>query len=169
MSKATKDRWQSAQSYERGHWERQAEAVADDEYHGIDWYDWRAEFLVSCLKELGLDHLANGDSNLIEVGSGPVGVVAHIPGQIRVAIDPLGDFYGEHPELTTHRDPGVDYKAGMGEELDAPDDTFDLAIIENCIDHVRDTDAVMQELQRVLRPAGTLYLTVNLRTPWGYW
>src|SRR5438309_1272445 len=45
---------------------------------------------------------------------------------------------------------------------------FDLTIIENCIDHVRDVSAGMREVKRVLSRTGALYLTVNCRTAWGF-
>ena len=45
---------------------------------------------------------------------------------------------------------------------------YDLAIMENCIDHVRDVQAGMRELKRVIGTTGTLYLTVNCRTRWGF-
>jgi len=56
----------------------------------------------------------------------------------------------------------------MGEQIPCESSSFDLAIVDNCIDHVRDVTGVMREIARVLRPGGTLYLTVNCRTTWGF-
>jgi ubiquinone/menaquinone biosynthesis C-methylase UbiE len=71
--------------------------------------------------------------------------------------------------LTALRQPSAVYRAGSGETLPAESNRYDLAIIENCIDHVQDMDGVMRELARVLRPGAWLYITVNCRGPWGYY
>jgi SAM-dependent methyltransferase len=62
----------------------------------------------------------------------------------------------------------VAYRQGSVEALPAESDRYDLAIMENCIDHVRDVQAGMRELKRVIGANGTLYLTVNCRTRWGF-
>jgi SAM-dependent methyltransferase len=103
------------------------------------------------------------------VGSGPLGIVSFFPAGERVAVDPLETFYAGNSVLTGLRDPHVQYRQGGGEALPCESGHYDLAIIENCIDHVQDVAAVMQELRRVLVPAGVLYLTVNCRTRWGFW
>ncbi|HTK57097.1 MAG TPA: class I SAM-dependent methyltransferase [Gemmatimonadales bacterium] len=161
-------RWGSAQEYEIGYWERQAQAIADGAMSQLEWYRWRAEQLGERLRALDLGHLADGSARVIEVGSGPVGVASFFPARRRVAVDPLADRYARLPGLTALRSPEVTYLKGVGEELPAETGGFDIALIENCIDHVRDIDAVMRELHRVLRPSGILYLTVNCRTRWGY-
>lgn len=164
----TAERWGTAQAYERGYWERQAAAIADGAAAQLDWYRWRADELVIRLRSLGLGALTDGTARIVEVGSGPVGVAAYLPASERVAIDPLAGHYAKLPVLVARRTPGVRYLEGVGESLPVPTGSYDLALIENCIDHVRDIDAVMRELHRVLRPGGILYLTVNCRTRWGF-
>ena len=161
-------RWQRAQEYERGYWESQAAQIATGTVSQLEWYRWRAEQLMLKLRTLGLDILSNGQARVVEVGSGPIGVVAFLPGAERVAVDPLEPFYAQNPVLTALRPAEVQYRAGMGEQLPCETGGYDLAIIENCIDHVRNPSAVRAELYRVLKPQGILYLTVNCRTPWGY-
>jgi SAM-dependent methyltransferase len=161
-------RWGRAQEYERGYWVRQAAAIAEGAAAQLDWYRWRADRLVERLRDLGLGELTTGAARVVEVGSGPVGVAAYFPAAARVAVDPLAGHYAALPVLTTLRSPSVRYLEGVGESLPCETGQYDLALIENCIDHVRDIDAVMRELARVLRPGGILYLTVNCRSPWGY-
>jgi len=44
-----------------------------------------------------------------------------------------------------------------------PDNTFDVVTASHCIEHVADTDALLREIQRVLRPGGyTVIATPNL-------
>lgn len=162
-------RWRHAQAYEAGYWERQAADIAAGVTSQLSWYGWRADQLVEALRAAGLGALAEGNARVVEVGSGPVGVASFFPARVRVAVDPLERAYASNPILTAQRSPDVEYREGRGEALPCDDAAFDLAIIENCIDHVQDMHAVMRELCRVLRPGGTLYLTVNCRSAKGYW
>ena len=161
-------RWQRAQQYERGYWESLATTIAGGTVSQLDWYRWRSDQLVDRLRALGLGRLTAGRARVLEVGSGPVGIVGFFPAAERVAIDPLESYYSANPTLTALRSPSVEYRGGSIEALPFESGRFDLAIIENCIDHVRDARAAMRELRRALHSAGTLYLTVNCRTPWGF-
>lgn len=164
----TTARWQMAQSYERGYWESQAQQIADGAVPQFEWYKWRADQLCQHLDSLGLHRLTGPDSALLEIGCGPIGVASFFAAGERTAVDPLNEFYGANPVLSALRDPRVSYRVGMGEELPCETGHYDLVVMENCIDHVRDTDAVMSEIRRVLRPDGVLYLTVNCRTSVGF-
>jgi SAM-dependent methyltransferase len=161
-------RWQSAQRYERGFWQSVAARIADGSTAQLEWYRWRAEQLALRLRAVGLERLTDGSARVMEVGSGPVGVVGFFPASERVAVDPLEPYYKTNASLTALRNPAVDYRPGSAEALPCDSGRYDLAIIENCIDHVRDVTAAMDELKRTLKPSGTLYFTVNCRTRWGY-
>lgn len=164
----TSARWQAAQRYERGYWESVATRIAEGSRSQLEWYRWRAEQLALRLRSLGLERLADGNARVLEVGSGPVGVVGFFPAAERVAIDPLEPYYSTNETLTALRNREVDYRHGSAEALPCESGRYDLAIIENCIDHVRDVRGAMRELSRALGPSGTLYLTVNCRTTWGF-
>lgn len=155
-------RWRRAQEYEADYWGGVADKQAD-----LSWYEWRANRLAGHLDEIGLSRLTDGESAVLEIGSGPVGLVSFFPGRHRVAVDPLAREFTLRPELVALRDESVRFLSSAGERLPLRDDAFDLVVIENCIDHVRDVDAVMQEIARVLTPSGVLYLTVNCRSRWG--
>ena len=162
-------RWKTAQQYERGYWQARADEMAKGASAQLDWYKWRAEQFAGRLERLGLGELYTDSVRVLEVGSGPIGVATYCKGARRVLVDPLQDYYASNPVLRTHRSPSAEYLTGVGEALPCPDSEFDLAMIENCIDHVQDVDGVMRELRRALRPGGILYLTVNCRAPLGYY
>lgn len=164
----SQDRWQDAQSYEQGYWDQVAQEARAGNREKIDFYRWRAEQLVARLNELGRQDLTDGSARVVEIGCGPIGVAGFFPASEAVCVDPLEDFYASRPALVELRNQAVSYRAGTGEELPAPDDHFDLVVIENCIDHCQDMDAVMADIRRVLKPSGTLYLTVNARSRPGY-
>jgi SAM-dependent methyltransferase len=166
---AITERWTAAQQYERGYWASVAERIASGDAPQLEWYQWRAEQLTERLRGLGLAHVADGRARVLEVGSGPVGLVTFFPGRDRIAVDPLHDFYGQDRVLSALRNPAVAYRQGLGEAVPCETGSCDLVVIENCIDHVQNVAGVMSELVRVLRPGGVLYLTVNSRTRGGYY
>ena len=162
------NRWRTAQQYEQSYWEGIAAQISHGAASQLDWYRWRADQLMLKLRNLGVDILEAGNAAVVEVGSGPIGVVPFLRAAERVAVDPLEPFYSRSSVLTTLRTDGVQYRAGLGDQLPCESGRYDLAIIENCIDHVQNPNAVLDELARVLKPQGILYLTVNCRSPWGY-
>lgn len=165
---ASRGRWREAQEYERDYWDRRAAQLRAGEDQ-LGWYGWRAERLADRLRAVGREGVLGGPSSVLEIGSGPVGVSSFLTSRLRVAIDPLAAFYASDAELSQHRSADVVYLGAMGEHLPFAAAQFDLLVIENCIDHVRDTEAVMGEIARVLKPGGVLYMTVNVRTRFGTW
>ncbi len=166
----TKSRWDEAQSYEKGYWETEAKKIKQGLSRGLSWYAWRAENLVRFLKQSLQDDLPDlKQANVLEVGSGPVGIVAFLEALHRVAVDPLADYYRSSPELSKHRSVEVEYLAIKGEDLPFDSQSFDLVIIDNVIDHVLNAQAVVTEIKRILKQKGILYLTVNLHPMPGAW
>lgn len=168
MSAANTSRWETAQEYERRYWQGRADQMARGASAQLGWYEWRSEQLRARLKRLGLVEATDPGTRVLEVGSGPIGVANFYPGARRLLVDPLQDYYASNETLRALRNPEAEYRTGVGEALPVEDGEFDLAMIENCIDHVQDVDGVMRELRRALRPRGVLYLTVNCRAPVGY-
>jgi ubiquinone/menaquinone biosynthesis C-methylase UbiE len=52
----------------------------------------------------------------------------------------------------------VDLRQGVAEALPWEDASFDLVILDNVLEHVRDREQTLREIRRVLRPEGLLYL-----------
>ncbi len=162
-------RWHTAQQYERRYWETLAAAIMEGRVKQLDWYQYRARQLAERLRASGLGGLAEGQARVVEVGAGPIGIINYFPAQERVAVDPLEEFYSSNAALTALRDDDVRFVKGTGEELPCETARYDLVILDNCIDHVRDVGGVMAEVMRVLRSGGVLHLRVNARTAWGFW
>lgn len=166
---ATVQRWVAAQDYEKLYWADASSQIVSGSVGQFDWYRWRAEQLTARLQSLGFGHLTNGSATVLEVGSGPVGIVSYFNGRHRIAVDPLNSYYATNEVLCARRSTEVDYRTGVGEKIPCASASCDLVIIENCIDHVHDVHGVGRELFRVLRPNGVLYLNVNCRTTGGYY
>ena len=158
-------RWAQAQEYEQAFWHRLGDSIEAGTRDQLDWYKWRAGQL-----ERRLASLPDGGPHpgqILEIGSGPIGIVNFLQWGERYAIDPLEHFYRTRPALVSLRTDGVTYLDGTGERLPFDDASFSLVIIDNVIDHTYAPQTILQEIGRVLSPDGRLYLSVNVHTAWG--
>jgi len=159
-------RWRKAQDYERSYWEAVACRIAAREIGQLDWYSWRATQMENRLAGL-IDDDRKKNWRILEVGSGPVGIVSALKWGDRYAIDPLEDFYRANTTLTLHRDPTVRYLQGVGEQPLFENGYFQLVILDNVLDHTQAPERVLRQIHRVLSRAGLLYLAVNVHTARG--
>lgn len=160
-------RWNIAQSYEKGYWKQIDDKIAADAGNQLTWYDWKAREFEKKLSNISCNFDRKG-CKILEVGSGPIGIVSYLKWGERYAIDPLSDFYKENPQLVALRDKDVNYITGKGEEISFPDGFFSIVIIDNVLDHVSAPGSVLSEIQRVLADTGLFYIELNIHTFWGY-
>ena len=52
-----------------------------------------------------------------------------------------------------------------GETLPFDDDSFDVVLCDNVVDHALNPRKILEEIARVLKPGGTLYFEVNVHHP----
>jgi SAM-dependent methyltransferase len=159
------NRWLKAQEYEQAYWRRLDEDIECGTRDQLDWYQWRAEQLADRLASTSDSGQPMGQ--VLEIGSGPVGIVNFLECSERYAIDPLETFYRTRPALVSLRTSRVTYLAGTGEHLPFENDSFSLVIVDNVIDHTYAPGKILDEIRRVLEPGGRLYLSVNVHTRWG--
>ena len=101
-------------------------------------------------------------ARVIEIGSGPHGLIFGFEAGLGVGIDPLAVAYKRlFPDMQRH----ALTVAAIGEELPFADGSFDLVLSDNVIDHATRPLAIVDELVRVLRTGGLLYFTVNVHHP----
>ena len=163
-------RWEIAQKYEKEYWERGADKFASGAEKESGWHSWYAWKVSKFEEELSKTKYEINRSNckVLEIGSGPIGMVACLKWGERYAIDPLAEFYKEKQSLVKLRDSNVKYLAGTGEKIPFDDGFFNIVIIDNVLDHVSAPDHVLKEIYRVLSKNGLLYIIVNIHTYWGY-
>jgi ubiquinone/menaquinone biosynthesis C-methylase UbiE len=99
------------------------------------------------------------DAKILEVGSGAHGLVFEFGNEFRVGVDPLAVEYAGFFPYWQHKVPTV---AAGGEKLPFADESFDVVISDNVIDHAEKPLQIIEELVRVLKVGGVLYFTVNV-------
>src|SRR4030042_3737582 len=105
----------------------------------------------------------------LEIGIGGSGgflsVIRHI--NKRYAIDPLVDSLKKHDFLPLYSK--IRYIKGYGENLPYDDNSFDLVVIANALDHCKDMKKVVEEMKRVLKDRKYLlfmtYLDIDVPHP----
>ena len=102
------------------------------------------------------------DARVIEVGSGAHGLIFYFGAKHGVGVDPLAVSYRN---LFPRWQNCVATIAAAGERLPFSDQSFDVVICDNVVDHAESPEGIVAELVRVLRPGGLLYFTVNFHHP----
>ena len=163
---ASLERWRSAQTYEQAYWQKRADRIADGSAHQMDWYGWKAAEMERRLAPHASAH-PKQTAKILEIGSGPIGIVSFLKWGERYTLDPPENFYKSNAALCHLRDAGVHYGQGTGEQIPFDDGTFSLVILDNVLDHVHQASGVLEDIHRVLASDGILYLVVNVHPPWG--
>jgi len=98
-------------------------------------------------------------ARVIEVGSGAHGLIFYFGLQHGIGIDPLAVEYARLFPAWQRRTSTV---ASFGERLPFANDTFDIVLCDNVVDHAESPSGIVEELVRILIPKGLLYFTVNV-------
>jgi SAM-dependent methyltransferase len=142
-----------------------------ENWRGIQTAEWQKDIVQSMaqcseptiLRRIAKHWVPTTDSRILDLGSG-VGsfvVACRNSGLQAFGIEP--DRIGQGAKLTSLRiarqrlDSGV-FAAATGEELPFADATFDLVVLDQVIEHVRDQARVFTEAWRVLKTGGAMYL-----------
>ena len=80
-------------------------------------------------------------------------------------IDPHGALLEQARAAATKRGWPADMREGVGEAIPFPDRSFDTVVCTFTLCSVEDTDQVMSEMRRVLRPGGQLLFLEHGRAP----
>ncbi|MHB8647372.1 MAG: class I SAM-dependent methyltransferase [Thermomicrobiales bacterium] len=107
-------------------------------------------------------------TRVLDIGSGMGGfvVAATLNGMHAVGVEPSAEYC----RITRLRAARYGIAAavirGVGEALPCPDRSFDVVLAQDILEHVRDPDATLREIRRVLRPDGVALVTVINRLAW---
>lgn len=156
-----KKRWLKAQKYEEDYWR----SVGSGVISGADWYQKKSRQLVDKLLKFKSQKLEN--IMVLEIGTGPVGVISFFDQFKCVSVDPLETYFSVKPEILKSRNRNVHYLPGKGENLSFKNHVFDIVVLDNMLDHCENPELVLHEVSRVLRNKGLVYFEINVRTALG--
>ena len=141
---------------------REGEEVADT-YEGRRWQIARAE-VRRVLHEAGIEdeHFFAGKI-VVDVGSGPLGFPDACPAKFTIAIEPLADRYRARGLLLGGSN--AVYLATGAEDIPLLSESVDVVLARNSLDHVTSPSAAVAQITRILRPGGTLIVSVDVGHP----
>lgn len=162
MTGVSRERWQEAQTAERGFWSPNS--------FGLRKFRRTVAGSIQTAEWAGA-HLELPAGAWLEVGIGPLGVgCAHfLTGSAELhTLDPIEPTAAEDWQLPAPCKALVrscqqlaTRHVGQAEQLDFPDDAFAFVAMENMLDHVQNPRAVLAEARRVLKPGGYLLVAVD--------
>jgi len=141
-------RWMEAQQGETGFW--QDWMKSSDDRGDTSWLHHVQGYF-----ELP-DHHDFGAETLVDLGSGPVGLLTRFQAAERICVDPL-PIDSLDRSLTRIKAPA--------EETGLKPAIADRVFIYNLLQHVISPEHVLAEALRLLKPAGTVYLVEQLNLP----
>lgn len=150
-----KNRWNTAQFHEKEYWDYvKAQISGQNENRIKEYWGWYLKLFGQCVD-------LNNKTKILEIGSGPVGIINYINNCEKYALDPLMDYYTDNFKLSKE----VRWLQGIGEDIPFEDDYFDAVISTNTLDHTFNPLAVLKDIKRVLKNQGFLFLTVDCHQP----
>jgi len=148
-------RYEIAQNAEKAYWEKYRQEYCNNEGASNSYWQHHLDILKKYVNYGAL-------MRILDIGCGPYGLVNYLPAGERYGLDPLMDYYLNNFNMPN----GVHWLSGRGEDMPFENGFFDLLISTNAIDHTHDPEGVLREMNRVMKPGATLFLTVNTRPYW---
>jgi ubiquinone/menaquinone biosynthesis C-methylase UbiE len=144
----TKSRWEKAQVAEKKFW------IKTKSY----WANQNPTHYWSGILSHGfnIDYQFFNGKSVLEVGCGPSGVIFELDNaRTRIGLEPMdiGNLISDEKKKSI-------VKRGVGEAIPYPDNSFDVVISFNALDHSVDPPKVISEIHRVLRDEGDFLLWI---------
>lgn len=154
MTESSK-RWVKAQEIEPTSWNDNIDVLYSEQYRQ------KIKLRSLELQEFLSGHIDINKEGLkiLEVGGGGSPLIDHFPFGEKHAADPLQDFYNDTFSFIKE---DVITKTSKAEDLDYPDNYFDVVITRNCIDHVDSLDETLNQFNRITKEDGKIYIGCNV-------
>ena len=154
METLSSDQWADSQHHEEWFWHTQREGGNTEQIARNDYY-------TSYIFPQFFFNTSLADKVLVDVGSGPEGILHVLEAKRKVAIDPLMKQFREMGYPVNSGD--VETYCMPGEDLDVLDFLADVAFCLNALDHAKDPGRVLDHIHNLLVPGGKLLLVVDMR------
>jgi SAM-dependent methyltransferase len=103
------------------------------------------------------------DRVVVDVGPGPLGFPDACPARVSIGVEPLAERFRKHGLLL--QDTPAIYLAVGAESIPLVSGSVDVVVARNSLDHVTEPAAVTGEIARILKPGGTLLVSVDTGHP----
>jgi SAM-dependent methyltransferase len=134
--------------------------LASPDYVGTRWQQARAE-VRRVLNEAGVDNQRFFEGKVVmDIGPGPLGFPDACPARVSIGVESLAGQYAKHGLLLA--DSPALYLSVGAEHVPLASQSVDVVLARNSLDHVDDPHQVLREVQRLLRPGGTLILNFDV-------
>ena len=145
-------RWSAAQSKEDAFWQR--DGVLNAQMHRV------MSRYAPVLKRI--EEQLDTHSAILDVGCGPTCSAQLFSVGLKTYLDPLMDSYLEtYPEKL----PEGEKICSTSEDIPKPDESFDVVLCVNALDHMIDPDKALAEMRRVMKRDGIFVLGIFLHPP----
>jgi len=120
-------------------------------------------FLNEVATYLGRDTAWFQDKTVVSLGCGCTGDLTTFPAAVKIAIDPLLRVY-QHLGMLVGDEAGgrTVYLPVRAEDLPLLDESADLVVCRNALDHMPDPGVVLDEVWRVLKNDGAFFISVDI-------
>jgi len=156
-----KIRWKLAQFFEIVWWQRYLKQKPVRDY-----LEWKTQYWNDFLKAVGVS--VSPGEDLLDVGCGPAGIFLALKDHKMDALDPL---LPEYERRLSHFSPSFYPNTRFVPEpfeTFEPGRQYDRIFCLNVINHVADLGRSLQKLSDLLKPGGTLVLSVDAHNYWGF-
>jgi SAM-dependent methyltransferase len=149
---------QRAQLHELGFWRY----VALHGYGGtpaLEFPKMQREWMISCFRRTGWSMSELNSASIVEIGSGPLGMIEYLTGRRKEAFDPLVPHYFKlfHKAQSGR----VRYYSDLGQLLARGKARFDLGICFNVLDHTTDPRGLLAAYMSLIKRDGRFLFQVN--------
>lgn len=162
MLKLSQKSWQDSQKNELAFWMAQKQMGNTEQYHRNHYYLHSMEGDCTIFQDF-VQTYDMASATLLDVGSGPQGILHVLKAFRKIAVDPLMDEYRKLGFKVDENDVlGIQGSAEGLSSLGLP--KVDVIFCLNMLDHTRCPEAVIQEVFKALRPQGYLLIMTDMRT-----
>tara|TARA_Y100000389_G_C17466442_1_gene526097 strand:+ start:3588 stop:4352 length:765 start_codon:yes stop_codon:yes gene_type:complete len=162
--------WKTAQIKEKEFWKKiYLTKSVDNIYKKTDAEGWK-NFAEEILLRNNIQKKFLNNKVILDLGSGPAGVAKGIHEMVKkkeiinckiIATDPLMEFYKKDINILKE-DENLKLLSDMGEKLNLDNNSIDMIISTNVLDHCDNPDSLISEAYRVLKPKGIFFPSVHL-------
>jgi SAM-dependent methyltransferase len=125
---------------------------------------WSQMLLEELTRDYGKDRDWVVDKTVLNIGCGCTGEIAAWPAAVKIAVDPLLYAY-QNLGMLINDAPGTNQTVYLSvgiEGLPLLDESVDIVICRNALDHMPNPALGLAQLWRVLKPNGTFFLSVDI-------